>query len=251
MSQMINNPLQMFLDRLMQRSILTSDEQKAVLALPTQSANVKAKHDFVHISEETSYACLIASGLVARFGQTDGGARQTTALHLPGDIADLHSAVRPIGVGGLNALTDTTILRIPHDAIRNLAARYPGLAEAFWRDCMLDAAVLMQWVVNVGRRDARTRLAHILCEMAYRSTTGRDPMLDYPLPATQEQLGDAAALTSVHVNRTLKSLSALVSAKSGRVRIYDWAELKRVGDFDAAYLIADTIPERQKRMLAA
>jgi CRP-like cAMP-binding protein len=241
----------MFLDRLMRRSILTSDEQKAVLALPTHAVTVKARHDFVHINEETSYACLIASGLVARFGQTDGGARQTTALHLPGDIADLHSAVRPIGVGGLNALTETTILRIPHEAIRSLAAHYPGIAEAFWRDCMLDAAILMQWVVNVGRRDARTRLAHVLCEMALRSSASRDPALDYPLAVTQEQLGDAAALTSVHVNRTLKSLVALVLVRSGRVVIHDWTELARVGDFDAAYLLADTIPERQKRLLAA
>ena len=110
MSQPDSSALQLFLDRLTRRSILTSDEQQAVLALPTRSISVRARHDFVHIHEETSYACLIATGLVTRFGQTYGGARQTTALHLPGDIADLNSAVRPIGIGGLNALTDTTIL---------------------------------------------------------------------------------------------------------------------------------------------
>nr|WP_257015300.1 helix-turn-helix domain-containing protein [Sphingomonas melonis] len=114
---------------------------------------------------------------------------------------------------------------------------------------MLDAAILTQWVVNVGRRDARARLAHMFCEMAFRLSTGRDPVLDYPLDVTQEQLGDAAALTSVHVNRTLKSLGALVLVRSGRVVIYDWAELARVGDFDAAYLQADTIPDRQRRLI--
>jgi len=115
---------------------------------------------------------------------------------------------------------------------------------------MLDAAILMQWVVNVGRRDARTRVAHILCEMACRLSTGRDPILDYSLRVTQEQLGDAAALTSVHINRTLKSLSALVSARFGRVAIHNWSELARAGDFDEAYLLADTVPYRQKRLLA-
>jgi CRP-like cAMP-binding protein len=69
-------------------------------------------------------------------------------------MADLHSAVRPIGVGGLNALCETTILRVPHAAIHSLAASYPTIAEAFWRDTMFDAAVLMQWTMNVGRQDA-------------------------------------------------------------------------------------------------
>jgi CRP-like cAMP-binding protein len=128
---------------------------------------------------------------------------------------------RPVGVGGLNALCETTILRVPYVAIRSLAASYPAIAEAFWRDCMLDEAVLMQWVVNVGRRDAHTRLAHILCEMAIRTGQDREVLLDYAFPVTQEQLGEAAALTSVHTNRTLKRLSGLVTLRSGNVQICD------------------------------
>jgi CRP-like cAMP-binding protein len=211
---------------------------------------LQARQDFVHINEETSYCCFIASGLVVRFGQTSNGQRQTTAFHIPGDMADLHSAVRPVGLGGLSALCATTILRVPHAAIRALAVRYPAIAEAFWRDCMLDAAVLMEWVVSVGRRDAQTRLAHILCEMAIRSGADREVLLDYPFPVTQDQLADAAALTGVHVNRSLKSLreQGLATVREGTVQIHDWRGLASLGDFDAAYLIADTLPERQRRL---
>jgi CRP-like cAMP-binding protein len=59
-------------------------------------------------------------------------------------------------------------------------------------------------VVNIGRRDSRSRIAHLLCEFAYRlnaqdlSTYG-----NYELPITQEQLADATGLTAVHVNRVL------------------------------------------------
>ncbi|MBS0479904.1 MAG: Crp/Fnr family transcriptional regulator [Proteobacteria bacterium] len=234
------------------RSVLTDDERDAVLALPAHAIKIRARQDFVHLSEETNYSCLIASGLVGRFGQTSTGVRQITAFHLPGDMADLNSAVRPIGLGGLNALCETVILRIPHDAIRVAATRFPALAEAFWRDCLLDSAILMQWVVNVGRRDARTRLAHILCEMSIRSGRDREILLNYQFPATQEQIADAAALTSVHVNRSLKSLrnTGLATVSGGRVEIHDWDGLARAGEFDSTYLVADTIPERQKRMLA-
>ena len=243
--------LRLFLDRLLTRSVLTPEEQDAILALPFQVIHIERKRDFVHLNEEVTYSCFIASGLVARYGQTMDGKRQITAFHIAGDMADLHSAVRSVGVGGLNALSDSVILRIPHVAIRTLTARYPAVAEAFWRDCMLDTAILMQWVINVGRRNSLGRLAHIFCEMSVRSGRDREVLLAFDMAVTQEQLGDAAALTSVHVNRSLKALSGMVTLKSGHVRIADWDRLARLGEFDATYLIADTGRDRQRRALTS
>lgn len=242
--------LHLFLSRLMARSVLDKEEQDAILALPTRRFELKKGHDFVHINERVTYSSVIASGMVGRFGQTKEGARQFTAFHIPGDMVDLHSAVRPVGIGGLNALSHAVILQVPHSAIKAVAARYPAVAEAFWRDCMLDAAVLMQWVVNVGRRNARTRLAHLFCEMAVRYGQDREAVLTYDLPVTQEGLGDATALTSVHINRTLQVLKDVVTLKNGRVSIKDWATLERTGDFDPTYLMADVGPELQTRRLA-
>lgn len=243
--------LQPFVDRLTARSVLTSAEQEAILALPIEPVQLRAQQDFVQMNEKTSYGCLIASGMVARFGQTLDGQRQITAFHIPGDMADLNSVVRPIAAGGLSALCDTTILRVPHVAIRAVAARYPAVAEAFWRDCMLDAAILMQWVVNVGRQRAQTRLAHLFCEMAIRMGANREVRKEYGFPVTQERLAEAAGLTGVHVNRSLKALRAegLVTVARGRVHILDWDRLARAGEFEAAYLLADTAPEQQKRLL--
>ena len=242
----------MFVQRLLARSRLTDEEQRAILALPAREIEVRARQDFVPLGEETDYCCYIASGLVARVGQVKNGSRQITALHIPGDMADLHSAVRPIGIGGLTALTDTLILRVPHTAVRNLGRDFPAIAEAFWRDCILDAAILMQWAVNLGRKDARSRLAHILCELAIRYGGGRgDPHLEFYLPMVQEQLGDAAALTSVHVNRSLRTLrqERLVTVRGGMVEIHNWERLMHAGEFDPTYLVADTFPDRQRRLV--
>ncbi|MCE7798118.1 Crp/Fnr family transcriptional regulator [Sphingobium sufflavum] len=244
--------LQLFVERLLARSVLTDEEQKAVLALEGHPIEVRARQDFVPLGEETFFCCLIASGLVARVGQVKNGQRQITAFHIPGDMADLHSAVRPLGIGGLTALTDTVIVRIPHTAVRALAQRYPALAEAFWRDCILDAAILMQWAINVGRKDARSRLAHVLCEMAVRyAGPGREPLAEYSFPVVQEHLADATAMTSVHVNRSLKALrdDRLATVRQGMVQIHDWVGLMKVGEFDPTYLNADTQPDRQRRLI--
>jgi CRP-like cAMP-binding protein len=58
------------------------------------------------------------------------------------------------------------------------------------------------------------------------------------LPITQTELGDAMGLSTVHVNRTLMELRAagLIELEKGRLTVLNWAELKRVGDFNPTYL---------------
>jgi len=231
-----SNHMQRFVDRLTERSALSQEEQDAVLAFPSRPVSYARRRDIVELGDAPSSAFLVVSGMVGRFAQTAGGSRQYTAFYLPGSMVDLHSAVRAVGLGGLNTFCDTTVLRVPHDALRRIAARFPSVAEAFWRDCMLDAAVLMQWAVNVGRRNAQTRLAHLFCEMAIRSGEDRTASTSYALPLTQEHLGDAAALTPIHVNRCLRALSGSISFKGGSVEIPNWESLARAGEFEPSYL---------------
>src|SRR5690348_5711583 len=168
MAHHIRPNLPLFLDRLTSRSVLTDEEQQAVLNLPGHAEQVQSNRDFVPLGTRLDHACLIVAGIVGRFDQNGEGTRQITAMHVPGDMCDLHSVVQPMPTSALQALSVATILRVPHAAIRATAARYPAVAEAFWRDCMVDAAILSEWVVNVGRRDAKARIAHLLCEMATR-----------------------------------------------------------------------------------
>jgi CRP-like cAMP-binding protein len=251
MSGSASPDLHLFLNRLTTRSVLSKDERDAILGLPTRAGQVDANRDFVRIGERVDHCCLIVEGMMGRFGQTSNGLRQITALHVPGDVADLHSVVRPVGTSAIQALTTTTVLRISHKDLRRVAARFPAVAEAFWRDCIVDAAVLSQWVVNVGRRDAKTRMAHLLCEMAVRTRDDRTPQLNYAFPVTQTHLGDMTGLTAVHVNRTLKALreDGLATVRAHAVQIHDWKRLTSLGEFDADYLDADTAPDAKHRLL--
>jgi len=234
--------LQLFLNRLASRSMLTDEETRAVLSLNGQVKEVPAHIDFVRLGEQVDHSCLVVDGLVGRFGQTKNGARQITCLHIPGDMADLPSVACPKSGWGLGALTKSTILRVPHSDLRRIAAKHPGVAEAFWRDCVVDGSIFAEWVVNVGRRDAITRLAHMLCEMAIRcERSGQGDRNSFRLPITQEGLGDATGLTSVHVNRTLKELrkQSILTFKAGTVTIPDWPRLVAVGEFDDGFMLLD------------
>jgi CRP-like cAMP-binding protein len=164
--------------------------------------------------------------------------------------------VQPLPTSALQALSKATVVAIPHAAVRAIAARYPALAEAFWRDCMIEASVLAEWVLNVGQRDARERIAHLLCEMAVRTVAPCAGAMDvtFNLPVTQEQLAEATGLTGVHVNRMLQGLRAdrlIVSQGRGDICIPDWDKLVAAGEFDAAYLSLNIKPENRLRIVQA
>lgn len=240
MSNMSNrSALDLFRSRLLTHSVLSEEEQAAITALPFTRVEVRANRDVVRLGESVDRVCLVEQGLIGRFGQTENGKRQFVSLHLPGEIADLQSLLVPEADTALSALTHSVLLRVPHTALRELEDRYPSIAAAFSRDCVLQGEIVAQWLVNVGRRDSRTRMSHLLCEMAVRYGRGRrSPALRFELPMTQEQLGDALALTSVHVNRTLGSLrdDGLVSVTRGMVEIRRWEDLADLAEFDAGYL---------------
>ena len=246
--------LQRFLDRLTSRSVLTEEEQQAVLNLPGSVDHVQSNRDFVPLGARLDHACLVVAGIVGQFGQNTEGKRQITALHIPGDMADLHSVVQPVPTSALQALSVASILRVPHQALRAVTGRYPAIAEALWRDCMVDGSILAQWVVNVGRKDARQRVAHLLCEMAVRlhAAPAQGEVL-FPFAVTQEQLADATGLTSVHVNRVLQSMrrSGLADLRGRAVRVQDWNALVVAGEFDPTYLQANVTPEERMRFAEA
>jgi CRP-like cAMP-binding protein len=250
MSLFDHSPFQPFLDKLVLRSQLGPAERKAILGLTGHPIQVETNRDFVRLGERISHASFVVAGLVGTFVQNRDGGRQITAVHIPGDMVDLHSVVAPDACSALQALSVSTILRVSHDLLRDVAHRFPAIAEAFWRECVVDSAVLSEWVLNVGRRDARTRLAHLLCEIACRTERSGDKIGPaVPFPATQTHIADMTGLTPVHVNRVLRLLAKenAVEVRARMIHILDWKRLVEIGDFDGAYLrleaASDTISE--------
>lgn len=228
-----------FIAKVVIRSPLTEAEQRVLLNLPCRVIQVATNRDFVRLGEVVSHACLVASGLSGRFGQTRDGARQIAAIHLPGDMADLHSVVVPEASSALQALAPSTIVQIPHAALKDAAERYPALAEAFWRECVIDAAIMAESVLNIGRRNAASSTAHLLCEIVCRHNLSASPtVFDVPFPATQTHLGDTLGITPVHVNRTLRQLreDGLATVRERHIIVHDWKALTARAEFDPTYL---------------
>lgn len=246
------SPLLPFLKRLSARSVLTTAEEECILSLPCREVQLRPNSDIVGIGETATEARMVVNGVMGRFDQNSRGERQIIALHIRGDMTDLLSVVQPSATCALQAVSAAAVVAVPHNAIRAAIARHPGLSEALWRDCVVDAMILAQWVVNVGRRSARIRIAHLFCEMACRyDAAPLKGQTRFQLALTQQQLGDATGLTPVHVNRTLMSLrpEGLV-VRHRTVWIDDWQRLCGVAEFDGAYLQRGLEPAERVRLAA-
>lgn len=230
--------LDLFLRRLLLRSSFSEPERDAVLALPYREASVPAGRDIVAPGEAVDHACLVVDGLVSRFDMLLDGRRQTVGLYIPGDMCDLHSVPVPTTGWGLEALTASSVLFVPHHALIGLA-RNIDLALAFWRDTVVDGSIMAKWVANLGRKSAPPRVAHLFCEMGVRmEQAGLGTRTEFALPMTQAQLADVVGLTAVHLNRTLKALTDEgVTFARRMVKIADLDALAEMAEFDPTYLL--------------
>ena len=193
----------------------------------------------VREGEKPQSCAFLLSGFAFRQKLTSEGARQIVSLHIPGDALDFQSLYLAAADHNVQALTRVELLVMPRADVQRLLEARPAIAHAVIVNILIEASITREWVLNVGRRDARTRLAHLLCEFARRmDALGLGDGHNYELPMTQEQLGDALGLTSVHINRTLKALEAegAITRQGRRVQFSDWEKMRRIADFSALYL---------------
>ncbi len=163
----------------------------------------------------------------------------STAINMSGDFLDLQNLFLTESDHNVQALTSGVVAEVSLPAMQELAFKRPAVGKAFWVATLIEASIGREWLLNVGRRSATERLAHLLCEIAVRLTDTDTPAAgDYEMPMTQEQIGDALGLTSVHVNRVLKMLQkqGLINRDRRRMQVADWKGLRALADFNERYL---------------
>jgi CRP-like cAMP-binding protein len=234
-----SDTLQPFLNKIMAWRTLSDADQAGVRALPHSIRELDAGQMMVWEGETPTHSCILLDGYAYRQKSAGNGARQILSIHMRGDPVDLHNSLLGVADHNVQALTRVRAAFVPVAAMRTLYLEFPAVGMAMWQDTLVDGSIFREWTLNVGRRNARTRIAHLLCEFGVRlRATGLGDHAHYELPMTQEQLADATGLTPVHVNRTLMRLEAdeLIVRTKRSVRINNWGSLAIAGDFDPAYL---------------
>lgn len=236
----MSNP---FLQRLMHAAELNEQEVAAVEELCRQPREIGAKKYLSRDGDEMVTFPVILSGWAARYQILRNGARQITRLLLPGDAFYFDSSPDGIAIEEVITLSPCRIVNILHSDMRRVIDRFPAVGEAMRGYGCMENAVLSSWIVNVGRRDALERMAHLICESHCRLSLV-DPSLGNQIyfPLTQDDLADVLGLTPVHINRKLQQLrqDELITLRSKQLTINDLRSLQQIAGFDSAYLAPRT-----------
>jgi CRP-like cAMP-binding protein len=233
------NPLTALVRRWSKHADLSPDDRSALLALPYTRTRFGKDAYMVREGQRANDCSFLIKGFAFRQKLLRNGSRQIISIHIPTEFVDLQNGLLGMADHNVQSLDGSEAAIVPRTALLELAKARASIRTAMWIDTLLDAYIFREWVVNVGRRDSRARIAHLLCELVFRLKKiglGNDGIYDFPL--TQEQLADATGLTAVHTNRTLQSLrkDGLIQLSAKSLSVLDWERLKDVADFDELYL---------------
>lgn len=225
--------------KLRARDEVSEQEERAIASAISVVKDFPADLTVIRRGEELTSSTLLLDGLMCRYKDLRSGERQICEIHVPGDFVDLHSFTLKHLDHNIMTLTPCRIALVPHERLRAITEEFPHLTRVYWFGTNLDAAIHREWELSLGRRSALSRTANFFCELHIRlGLVGLADDSGYDLPVTQIEMAECLGLTSVHVNRTLKQLREqnAVEFRRGRVKLLDLDILRRIAEFDPAYL---------------
>ena len=233
------NPIKQLTDKLSLHDSISAEDRVALYELPYSSRLFEAGTYLLRDGEINNHCAILVSGIAYRHKVSAEGSRQIVSICIPGEIINLQQLYLDEADSNVQALTQCQISFISHVALRRLVTQRPSIARAFFATTLVELSMSREWMLSIGRRDARARVAHFLCEIALRlNNDGVPDGICYELAMTQEQLGDALGLTAVHINRMFMGLvrDGLIIRYKYSITIPSWERLVQAAGFNSRYL---------------
>lgn len=199
--------------------------------------------------EPSNHFYTVSKGWVYSYRNMEDGSRQILDVYVPGDVVGLREFAFSKRITGLNVMSDAVLCAFPKHRLTEVFSESLLLCSIFFMISATDQAILLERLVNLGRRSARQKLAHFLLEISKRlektNVVCGNPL---NLPLTQTILADALGLSAVHVNRVFKELREenLIKQVNSHVELTDVEGLREVAGFDASYLEENIEPMLQQ-----
>lgn len=225
---------------------LSPQETLVLQDLQSGRRRVRRHRDIVSEGRKYDVIFVLVEGFAVRRRVLKNGGCQILNVALPGDLIGFPGCFFDSALYSVNALTDTVISPVPHATIAGLFRDSPQLAAKIFWSFACEAAIYTERLVDIGRRSALERVAHFLLELHARlEIIGRVEGGSFPMPFTQELIGDALGLSVPHVNRTLRQLRSddLLVIEHQQAVIKDIEGLSALAGFHRAYLGKSSMPE--------
>lgn len=195
--------------------------------------------DLVYEGQGKRSAYILAKGWVCSYKNLPDGTRQIVDFQIPGDFLGLRSMLFRTADHNVVPITQIEASEVFESDLDEAFASAPRLATAVLWATSRDEAMVVEHLIDIGRRDAVARTAHFLLELGARlMLVGLGTKAGYACPLTQYLLADALGLSAVHVNRSLRQLRemGLMTFRDGQVLFDNFDGLVELAEFDKTYL---------------
>jgi CRP-like cAMP-binding protein len=233
------------------RLIALSDGGREHLAnLTKNTIELKPRRKLIDENRACDYMFIVISGWMSEYRQLRDGGRQILNFRLPGEVTGVECLLYRTALHSAAAITQCTVAAVSREQFEHTQRVFPRLASAFLLSSLRDGAILQEWAVNLGRRPAFPRIAHLLLELERRlHNTGYSNGAAIPFPLKQQDIADCTGLTTPYVNRVLQQMRGqrLIAISEESLQILNSEELAKAAAFRPDYLQASAQTEWQTR----
>jgi CRP-like cAMP-binding protein len=204
-----------------------------------KSTRVRKNKDVLVAGNHYEFVYANHDGWLFRYKILHNGRRQIMDFILPGQIFGLQACLFGRSLYSVATVTETSLSAIPFGMIDNMFEQNLKLSKTLFWSAVCEGAILGEHLTDAARRSAYERVSHLLLELLVRlHAVGLTEGMAFLMPLTQELIGDALGLTTVHVNRTFRSLRTdkLIRTDGQFVTILDFEALSLLSDFENSYL---------------
>lgn len=217
-----------------------SPADKALLqSLENDPINMARSEPLWHQGDRARYLYTIKAGWVYTYRGMANGERQVLEVFMPGDVIGLRNFAYPEYLDSASMMRSGTVCPFPLKRLLEIFNESKILTALFFAMASREQSLLVERMINLGRRSASQKLANFIAEI-YIRLQRINPNLgeEIPLPPSQELIADILGLSTVHVNRTFAELrqKEILYNRRGRVRIPNFSRLAEEGDFADAHL---------------
>ncbi len=226
-----------------------SESEKTALARLEERERAMERGEFLQRegdAVEESY--IVKHGRLMGYVVLEGGSRQILRHYYAGDTLAASNTIYRTACETIVAIDAAVVCPIDKDGLRALLEEHPRVAAVLFALNQAERVTLTDRLASIGRTPAKARIAAVLLDVVFRLRLMKNDRIDEFDPRmTQEELGDATGLTSVHVNRMMRELveDGLITRDGPTITIVDEPGLcelahyqDRFADLDFSWLPA-------------
>ncbi|AFJ03180.1 transcriptional regulator, Crp/Fnr family [Methylophaga frappieri] len=214
---------------------LSDDEVELLTSLEFAPKEYPEDAELIAAGSTAEKLYTLKSGWACAIRPLPDGQQQILDIFLPGQIIGLRELSFVKHQSEVRTLTDVVACPFPRRKLTEIFDAAPRLTDVFFLVMAREQSMLIERIINIGRRSAAESLAHFLVEIHSRLAIRH---LGFTLPMTQSTIADTLSLSSVHISRTFKQLREmkLIDGHNGDIEIIDLEGLIAFSGFDRSYL---------------